>query len=75
MHDEGKEAGHERHGRGHSQRAAILAVLSEDGRELTPAQIQAALPDFPPLGHVNYHLRVLEKTRLVSESDGFYSLL
>jgi Helix-turn-helix domain len=73
MHDEGEEAGHERRRRGHLRRVAILAVLTEDGRELTPTQIQAELPDAPPLGNVNYHLRVLEKARLVSENGGSYS--
>lgn len=73
MH-EGEEAEREHRGRGHSRRLAILAVLSKDGGELTPAQIQAELPDAPPLSNVNYHLRVLEKTRLVSENRGCYSL-
>ncbi len=75
MHDEGEEGERDRRGRGHSRRAAILAVLSEAARELTPVQIQAELPDAPSLGNINYHLRVLEKARLVSENDGCYSLL
>jgi predicted transcriptional regulator len=74
MKDEGAEAERERRGRGHALRVAILAVLSEHSHELTPAQIQAELPDAPPLGSVNYHLKVLERTRLVSENRGCYSL-
>jgi len=74
MHEEGEEAERERRGRSHSQRLAILAVLSRERRELTPAQIRAELPDTPPLGNVNYHLRVLEQAGLVSENGGCYSL-
>jgi hypothetical protein len=74
MHDEEEEAERERRERGHSQRVAILAVLSKDGRELTAPQIQAELPGAPPLGIVYYHLRVLEKARLVCRKGGSYSL-
>lgn len=74
MEDEGEKAERERRGRSHSRRLAILAVLPQDGGKLTAAQIRAELPDNPPLGDVKYHLRVLDKTRLVSEDDGLYSL-
>jgi DNA-binding transcriptional ArsR family regulator len=64
----------ERRVRGHSARVAILDLLSEDGRELTAAQIRARLPGGPPLANVRYHLRVLGDSYLVVVAGGRYRL-
>lgn len=74
MHEEDEEGARGRRARSHSRRRAILGLFSEGDLELTPAQIRAKLPGTPPLGNVNYHLRVLEQTRLLSENGGYYKL-
>jgi Fe2+ or Zn2+ uptake regulation protein len=73
MRDDEEDAQEERV-RSHSARAAVLDLLAEDKRELSPAEIRAELPGNPDLRSVYYHLRVLEEADLVAGDGDRYKL-
>lgn len=75
MHEEAEEATRERRARSHSTRVAILALLAEDDRELTVAQIRGELPDNFTLRNIYYHLRVLEVSHLLARDGSRYRLI
>lgn len=60
--------------RKHPVRAAVLAALAEDEREMRPSQIRAELPGEPDLATVAYHLKKLERAGLVDREGDRYRL-
>jgi predicted transcriptional regulator len=73
MPDEGEDAREERV-RSHWTRSALLALLAEGERKLSPGEIRAELPGEPDLRSVYYHLRVLEASELIEREGDRYKL-
>ncbi len=71
MDDERLERERERELRNPIRRALRDAL---DGKEYTPRELAAGLPDGPTLSAVAYHLSILQRVKVVARVGGVYRL-